>query len=491
MALARDSKVLSYKTAQTVSEDGTAATISFYRFRFTRSPDSDDASSVLDSASRPKVSFADVIGAEDAKRELSYFVDYLKDPRRYARLGLHAPKGVLLYGPPGTGKTLLAKAMAGESDVTFLTAEGNQFLQRYVGEGSEAVHDLFRTARKYAPAILFVDEIDAIGKDRNAQSQDNNSDVLTAFLTEMDGFNTDTTKPVFVLAATNYAVDESAQGAKKLDPALVRRFDRKILIDLPSKDERRQYLKMQISRHKNVTLSDEQIENIAIRSTGMSLAELEGVFEMALRSAIRSESGAVGDEAFEEAFETFQSGEKKEWSRETLERTARHEAGHALLCCLSGEIPSYLTIVARADHGGYMQHGDREDKPLYTKEELLGRIRTSLGGRAAELVYYGTEDGVSTGASGDLYSATRLAERMICAYGMDETVGLAYVGESAAASPYYTVVRDRINAILSEEMEKSIRAITEHRAIIDRFVSALLEKNHLKGDEIEALFKGN
>ena len=207
---------------------------------------------------------------------------------------------------------------------------------------------------------------------------------------------------------------------------------------------------------------------------------------MALRNAIRSESGTVGDEAFEEAFETFQSGEKKEWNPETLERTARHEAGHALMCCLSGEIPSYLTVVARASHGGYMQHGDREDKPLYTKDELLARIRTSLGGRAAEIVCYGEKDGISTGASGDLHSATSLARRMICSYGMDEKLGLASVdGEEAMSAPY----TERVNEILKEEMEASVTAIREHREILDRFVTALLEKNHLKGDEIEKLFK--
>ena len=487
LRLARENKVLSYKTAQSVSEDGEIAEITLQDFCLSLATDTEDSKNILENVSKPNLGFDDVIGAEDAKGELKYFVEYLKDPVRFIRKGVRAPKGVLLYGPPGTGKTLLAKAMAGESDVTFLTAEGNQFLKRYVGEGAEAVHDIFNAARKYAPSILFIDEIDAIGKDRNAQGMtDTNGDVLTAFLTEMDGFNTDTSKPVFVLAATNYAV-ETGQG-KSLDAALVRRFDRKIYIDLPTKDERRRYLKMKIDRHPSVAVSEEEIENIAVRSTGMSLAELELVFEMALRNAIRSESGTVGDEAFEEAFETFQSGEKKQWSPETLERTARHEAGHALLCCLSGEIPSYLTVVARASHGGYMQHGDREDRPLYTKDELLARIRTSLGGRAAEIVCYGEKDGISTGASGDLHHATETARRMICSYGMDEKLGLAAVGADVAASAPYT---ERINEILTEQMAAAVKAIRENRDILDRFVSALLEKNHLKGDEIEKLFKGD
>lgn len=485
LRLARENKVLSYKTAQTLSDDGEIAEITLQDFCLSLATDTEDSKSILENVSKPKLGFGDVIGAEDAKGELKYFVEYLKDPIRFIRKGVRAPKGVLLYGPPGTGKTLLAKAMAGESDVTFLTAEGNQFLKRYVGEGAEAVHDIFNAARKYAPSILFIDEIDAIGKDRNTQgSSDNTSDVLTAFLTEMDGFNTDTSKPVFVLAATNYEVE--AGHGKSLDAALVRRFDRKIYIDLPTKEERRRYLKMKIDRHASVCVSEEEIENIAVRSTGMSLAELELVFEMALRSAIRSDSGTVGDEAFEEAFETYQSGEKKPWNPASLERTARHEAGHALLCCLSGEIPSYLTVVARASHGGYMQHADSEDKPLYTKEELLWRIRTSLGGRAAELVCYGERDGVSTGASGDLQSATAIATRMVCSYGMDEKLGLAAVdGEVASSAPYLA----RVNEILRQQMEAAVSLIRENREILDRFTKALLEKNHLKGDEIEKLFR--
>ena len=487
MALARDSKVLSYKTAQTVSEDGTAATISFYRFRFTRSPDSDDASSVLDSASRPKVSFADVIGAEDAKRELSYFVDYLKDPRRYARLGLHAPKGVLLYGPPGTGKTLLAKATAGESDVTFLTTEGNRFLKQYRGEGAEAVHTLFRTARKYAPAIIFVDEIDAIGKDRSEGRNDEMiGDVLTAFLTEMDGFTKDPSKPVFVLAATNYAV-EKGQG-KTLDSALLRRFDRRIYVDLPNKEERLRYCRMRVSRSPAMALSDAELESIATRSVGMSLAELESIFEMALRGAVRTADGKVGDEAFEEAFETFVSGEKRERSEKSIERTARHEAGHALLCWLSGECPAYLTVVSRGDHGGYMQHADSEDKGVYTKKDLLWRIRTALAGRAAELVYYGKEEGLSTGPSGDLQAATRLARAMICDYGMDEVMGLSYTEPAAATDAYHAALRARTNEILAAELDAAVVAVEKNRAAVDALVAALVEKNQLRGTEIDAIF---
>ena len=486
MKLARENKTLSYKTSQTVSEDNSRAVISLFGFKLSLLTDVEDSTSVLDDVSRPNLRFDDVIGAEDAKQELKYFVEYLKNPIEYMRKGVRSPKGVLLYGPPGTGKTLLAKAMAGESGVTFLRAEGNEFLKRYVGEGAEAVHALFNSARKYAPAIVFVDEIDAIGKDRNLTGpSDVTSDVLTAFLTEMDGFNTDTTKPVFVLAATNYGVDPDS--GKSLDAALLRRFDRRIYIDLPNKEERKRYLEMKLSKNSTVKLSADQLDSIATRSAGMSLAELESVFEMALRCAIRSKTGVIGDAEFEEAFETFNGGEKRENSTDILTRVARHEAGHALICWMCGEKPAYLTIVARGDHGGYMQHASNEDKGIYTRREIMHKIRTSLGGRAAELVYYGAEDGVSTGASGDLYSATRLAKSMMCRYGMDESVGLSYIDPTESSSTA-DLVRERVNAILKEELDAAVKTIDENRAAIDAMVDALMDKNHLKETEIDGIF---
>lgn len=486
--LARENKILSYKTSQTISQNRRTASINLFDFRLSLATDMEDSGNILDSVSKPNLRFDDVIGAEDAKRELTYFVEYLKNPVKYMRRGLRAPKGILLYGPPGTGKTLLAKAMAGESDVTFITAEGNQFLKRYVGEGSDAVHALFNSARKYAPSILFIDEIDAIGKNRNSSGTTDTGDVLTAFLTEMDGFNTDTTKPVFVLAATNYAIDQNSP--KSLDPALLRRFDRKIFIDLPDKSERKRFLEMKIRKKPVLKITDGQIENLAIRSTGMSLAELDSVIEFALRNAFcNTDACQIGDEALEEAFETYNSGEKKEWSSDTLLRTARHEAGHALLCWLSGDKPAYITIVSRANHGGYMQHGDNEDKMLYTRAELLSRIRTSLAGRAAEIVYYGDQDGITTGASSDIYNATRIAAQMICDYGMDEEMGIPYMDEGSLPSEYYTRVHDRIKELLQVELNNAISLISDNRFAVNEMVDALLTKNHLKSDEIDEIFR--
>lgn len=487
--LATANKLVTFETSQTVSEDGKSAEITLFDFKLTVAVDSEDAKSILSDISRPDVSFDDVIGAKDAKSELSYFVSYLKNPSKYLGTGVKAPRGVILYGPAGTGKTMLAKAMAAEAGVTFIAAEGNRFLKKYVGEGPETVHSLFRTARKYAPSILFVDEIDAIAKERRGgvNASANGEDILTAFLAEMDGFSSDPSRPVFVLAATNFSVESGS--VRSLDASFIRRFDRSVFIDLPDKEERITFLNKRLSKNPALEISAGEIDNISVRSTGMSLAQLDSVIELALRSAIREGSTVVTDAIFEKAFETFNSGEEKKWDSSQLERVARHEAGHALLCWLGGEAPSYVTVVARADHGGYMQHGDNEGKQIYTMDELLARIRTSLGGRAAEIAYYGKRNGLSTGAGADLANATNIARQLVCNYGMDEEFGLAVVQKADGDNEMSDKVRASVNRILKEQMDKAVELVTENMGKIDALVNVLMTKNHLNGYEIEKVFK--
>lgn len=482
--LARSNKVLTFGTSQKISKDGTGATITLYGFKMRAAIDAEDNQGVVNDVDRPKVRFSDVIGAKDAKDELKYFVNYLKNPAAYAVGGLKPPKGLLLYGPPGTGKTLLARATAGESDVTFIKTEGNRFLKKYVGEGSEAVHDLFATARKYAPSILFIDEIDAIAKKRGSEDTATTGDILTSFLTEMDGFDADVERPVFVLAATNFDVEGDA-----LDPALLRRFDRRIYVDLPDKNERLQFIKFKVGKIKSHSLTKSQLENLAVRSTGASLADLDSVFELALRSAVRSKKGKITDEILEDAFETFNGGEVRKWSGDELLRTARHEAGHAVVCWASGEKPTYLTIVARGSHGGYMQHADSSDKGVFTKNELLARVRACLGGRAAEVEYYGEEDGLSSGASGDLQSATYIVKEMVCKYGMDEKSGLCTINLSELSGEKYDAIFARINENLLREFEAAKKIIAENRAAVDALSAKLLECNALKESQISAILK--
>ena len=404
---------------------------------------------------------------------MKFFVSYMKDPKKYRRQGAAAPKGVLLYGPPGTGKTMLAKAFAAESNAKFIATEGNQFYKGIVGQGAAMVHRLFATARRYAPAVIFIDEIDTIAKARSGRDTDlaqDSEQILTALFAEMDGFATDANKPVFVLGATNYQVDPNAK--MSLDPAMLRRFDRRILIDLPSLENRKKFLKKEIEKREIFRVSEQGINSLAERSTGMSLALMTAVLDMAIRTAMQNQAEYIDDKALEEAFETYNSGEARKWNPETTLRTARHEAGHTLISYLAGEKPAYVTIVSRGNYGGYMQYADQEERMGYTRQELLARIRTALGGRAAEIVYYGKEDGISTGASGDLQSATRLAKQMICVYGMDEDFGMAVVDpENSFMSQQ--VYRD-INEILKEQLAEAVRLITENKNKMDQLVEQLI-----------------
>ncbi len=478
--LARANKLVSYETSQKLNDDKMSAEISLFDFKLETAVDAEDIGNVLSGVSKPDTVFDDIIGGEDAKDELRHFESFLKDPKKYRKKGLENPRGVLLYGPPGTGKTMLAKALAGESDATFIAAEGNQFLKKYSGEGAEAVHELFRTARKYAPSVLFIDEIDAIAKERGSgESQNSNDSILTALLTEMDGFKKDASRPVFVLAATNFSADPDSP--RCLDRAFLRRFDRRIKIDLPSKDDRIKFIKKKLGMRVCYELSDEYVENIAVRSTGRSLAELSSIFELAARISVRYNEDKVTESIFDEAYETFFGGDEKKTDDDQLLRIARHEAGHGLICTLSGEIPSYITIVARGDNGGYMQYGDREGKGLYTKNELLSRIRTALGGRAAEIVCYGDSEGLSTGASGDLLEATDLAYKMICYFGMDPSIGLCVLGDTAREDKE---VRAAVNKILSEQLSLAVSEIRSNEEKLDRLAELLIKKTHLTRKEI-------
>lgn len=486
--LAKTNKVVSFTTAQTVSKNGKKATIKLIDFDMAAAVDAEDSCGFVTKNNKPDVDFDDIIGAQDAKSELKYFAEYLRSPKKFAAAGVKMPKGALLYGPPGTGKTMLAKALAAQSGVTFIYTEGNKFLKKYVGEGPEKVHDLFRSARKYAPTIVFIDEIDAIAKERHGDERvAAGEETLTALLAEMDGFNVDSTKPVFVLAATNF--DVAPGSPRSLDQALVRRFDRRIYVDLPTDEERKQFMLRKCAKNAMFDIGEQDIDNLVVRTAGMSLSDLDSIFEFALRQALRAELNKVKADILDEAFETYVNGEKKNWSEAEVERVARHEAGHAFLCWQSGETPSYLTIVARSDHGGYMQHDSTEKKTIYTKDELLSRIRVALGGRAAEIVCYGECGGVSTGASGDLVSATAIAERIVCSYGMVDECGLAVSDPRTLRSgDVAKEVRKAVNKLLSEQMSQAIEKIRANKDMLDVLSNELMQKSHLSANEISELF---
>ena len=485
LELGKSNKVLFYNAAQKMSDDNTAE-IYLSSMKLITAIDADENDNVVTDLTKPNVRFTDVIGAKDAKEELRYFINFLKSPVKFMKNGVKPPKGILLYGPPGTGKTLLAKAMAGESDVTFISTEGNQFLKKYVGEGAASLHSVFKIARKYAPSILFIDEIDAFAKPRGGLAEESHTDdVLTAFLSEMDGFVSNPSRPVFVLAATNKSI--RTDGKAEMDPAFIRRFDRKILVDLPSLEERKQFILMKIKKIKYNRLSEEQIETIANRSVGMSLADLDSVIEFAQRNVIRSSTFELTDEVLDDAFETVIGGEKRAWKDAEVLRTARHEAGHTVVSVLLGEIPEYLTIVSRGDHGGYMQRSSNEEKGVYTKHELMNMVAISLGGRAAEILYYGRDNGITTGSSADLAHATETLHAMITKYGMDET--LLSIDNVSNYPNYANDVLKKVDKLLVNELERAISLLSDNKNAIDALVKKLLVQNSLKSCEIAEVLK--
>ncbi len=485
--LGSERKALSFEAAPALSRDQKQVTVRLRDFTLKRAAAAEDAGALLEEAEKPNIRFDDVVGASDAKQELQFFISYLQNPKKFCARGLKPPKGILLYGPPGTGKTMLAKALAGEADAAFVPATASSFVTKYQGSGPEAIRELFRRARRYAPAIIFIDEIDAIGRKRGESNSAHGEEMaLNALLTEMDGFSVDPRRPVFVMAATNFDVEEGKGGPGVIDPALARRFDRRVLVDLPNAEEREKLLGLLLKKYPEHEVTEDMIHRTAERAMGMSPAALTGVVESAQRLAVRS-GKQLDDAALDEAYELARHGAKKDWGYEYLERVARHESGHAFLNYLGGNTPAYLTIVARGDHGGYMEHSAKENAPLATREEMIHRIRTSLGGRAAEIAYYGKEKGISTGPSGDLEQATRTAAAMLCAYGMEDDFGLAAMDLREAVRD--EKVREKINEILRREMNATIEIIMQNKPRIDRMVSALMKKNKLTGPEMEELLK--
>lgn len=489
--LVRRGRVVNYDTAQYLSDDNKLAIIRFYDFKLRQAIAGDTQKLMLSEVSRPSDRFEDVIGAEDAKSDLKFFVNFMQNPRKFMLEGHKPPKGILLYGPPGTGKTMLARAMAGECNVSFFPTTANNFFSKWVGETEENIRNLFASAKRYAPSIIFIDEIDAIGKERTGDSSAHHTEkALNQLLTEMDGFEVDPKCPVFVIAATNFDLDGSKSGkASSMDPALMRRFDSRIYVDLPKEKERKQYIELVLrKKHQEDKVSESAIKNLAERSTGMSLAILQNILELGFRNAAK-QNVSLNDEIFLNAFEEFQYGEKREWNEEYYRSVAVHESGHAYLNWISGDAPSFVTIVSRGDFGGYMMPGNDEKTPNYTREQLLGKIRTSLAGRAAEIVFFGQESGVNTGASSDLEHATHYAMNMVCRYGMTSGSLISLNPETILKSSLADDFIHKVNELLDEEMTNTIQLIEEGRAYIDHLSQELVRENQLVGDRIVEIFE--
>ncbi len=463
---------LTYEIRNEQDEKKKFGKIVFCNFKLESSVEAEDKDLLLSADTRPNKHWDDIFVADNVKKELQYFIDFLKKPKEYLQKGVRVPKGVLMFGPAGTGKTSIAKVVATESGVSFLEIGADVLANK----GADEVRRVFRTARKYAPAVLFIDEVDAIGKDRQLTP---NSVTLNALLTEMDGFKKVDDKPVFVMAATNLG--------NQIDRALSRRFDRTLFIDIPDRKGREWMLERLICKHQHMfDISDEKIGSIVHRLDGRSFADIENLIEAALREAIRSDKPA-DDILLDEILENLKYGEVRETgSLEAVKRTAYHEAGHALIPLYHNRVPEYMSIVARGGHNGYMLSDSSRES--VTKESLLEQICEALGGRAAEMVY---GYGLTAGASSDLKQATTYASWMVCELGMyEKEVGLAVISKDQLHFNEKAV--NLINQILSEQLQEAIRIINEKKDALERLAEAVLnsEKKYLTRREIEAAYIG-
>ena len=450
------------------------------------------------SLDRNKITFKDVAGVEEAKEEVQELVEFLKDPKRFQRLGGKIPKGVLMVGSPGTGKTLLAKAIAGEADVPFFSISGSDFVEMFVGVGASRVRDMFEQGKKNAPCLIFIDEIDAVGRHRGhgmGGGHDEREQTLNALLVEMDGF--DTQEGIIIIAATNRP--------DVLDPALLRpgRFDRQVTVSLPDVKGRDEILRVHARRVK--LSEDADIHKIARGTPGFSGAELANLINEAALLAARRNLKSIGTPELEEARDKVRWGRERRsmaLSEKEKENTAYHEAGHAILIeVLENTEPLHkVTIIPRGPSLGSTMWLPEEDKFTHRKFELLDDLVVAMGGRVAEEIKFGN---VTNGAMGDIRQATSLARKMVCAWGMSEKMGMVEYGDEEGAvflardisrSRNYSEhtaqqIDEEVKRLIDEAYAKATQLLTLHRDKLDAIAAALLEYETLDGDHITDIMK--
>ncbi|MBI4248703.1 MAG: ATP-dependent metallopeptidase FtsH/Yme1/Tma family protein [Elusimicrobia bacterium] len=451
---------------------------------------------VAQDAKKQKTTFKDVAACEEAKEDLMEIVEFLKDPKKFQKLGGRIPRGVLLYGLPGTGKTLLARAVAGEARVPFYSASGSEFVEMFVGVGASRVRDLFEKAKKSAPAVVFIDELDAVGRHRFAGiggGHDEREQTLNQLLVELDGF--DTKEGVILLAATNRP--------DVLDPALLRpgRFDRQINVAAPDLNGREAILKV---HSKRVKLADEKdLKIIAQRTPGFVGSDLANVVNESALLAARRNKHQVELEELEESIERVMSGPQRK-SRVITDKEKRivayHESGHTLVAkLLPGSDPVHkVSIIPRGPSLGYTLQLPTEDRYLVSRREIMNKLYVLLGGRCAEEIVF---DDVTTGAHDDLSKATLFAQRMIMEYGMSDRIGPmslkkkdeeVFLGRDIARGQGYSeqtaqIIDEEVKRILTECQAKVRDMLQQHRHVLDSLAARLVEKEHLDADEITAL----
>ncbi|MBZ4671790.1 ATP-dependent zinc metalloprotease FtsH [Deferribacterales bacterium Es71-Z0220] len=446
-----------------------------------------------------KVTFKDVAGVEEAKEELEEIIEFLKDPHKFQKLGGKIPKGVLLVGPPGTGKTLLAKAVAGEAGVPFFTISGSDFVEMFVGVGASRVRDLFEQGKKNAPCIIFIDEIDAVGRHRGAGlggGHDEREQTLNQLLVEMDGF--ESAEGVILIAATNRP--------DVLDPALLRpgRFDRQVVVPRPDFKGRFEILKVHAS--KTPLADDVDLEVIAKGTPGFAGAELANLVNEAALLAARKNKDKVGMAEFEEAKDKVMMGKERRSmviSEEEKENTAYHEAGHAIVAkFIPGSDPVHkVSIIPRGMALGVTQQLPKDDKYMYTKEYLEGRLAVLMGGRAAEVLIFNR---YTTGAANDIERATDIARNMVCSWGMSEKLGplafgkkdeAIFLGKELSTHKNFSektavMIDEEVKAIVTTSYRRAYKILEEHLDVLHAVSKLLLAKETIDGKDIDLIING-
>jgi cell division protease FtsH len=444
---------------------------------------------------RERLTFNDVAGCDEAKEEVSEVVEFLKDPQKYTKIGGKIPKGILMVGPPGTGKTLLAKSVAGEADVPFFSISGSDFVEMFVGVGASRVRDMFEQGRKNAPCLIFIDEIDAVGRQRGAGlggGNDEREQTLNSLLVEMDGF--DTTEGVIIIAATNRP--------DVLDSALLRpgRFDRQVYIDLPDLIGREEILK--VHSRKLPLAEDVDLSTVARGTPGLSGAELANLLNEAALMAARRDKNKIDSTDIEDAREKVQYGRERRriMDDEDKKIVAVHEAGHALVQAVvdDGNMPVHkVTIIPRGASLGSTMFMPTKDTYNYAKRRMLNQLATMMGGRVAEEIAIGD---ITSGASGDIKQATKLARHMVCDWGMSVLGPVAlgdqqdtvFLGREIGRNQTYSEetaqkIDDEISRIVDEQYKRSTDIINEHRAALDTLTESLLEYETLDGKHVHEI----
>lgn len=448
---------------------------------------------------RPRVTFKDVAGLDEAKEETGELIDYLKNPKKFSTMGAKIPKGALLVGPPGCGKTLLARAISGEAKVPFFNVSGSEFVEMFVGVGASRVRDLFSQAKQYAPCIVFIDEIDAVGRHRGAGiggGNDEREQTLNQLLVEMDGF--DANKGIIILAATNRP--------DVLDPALLRpgRFDRRIVVDLPDARGREEILKVHAS--DKPFAADVMFVTIAKETAGFTGADLENLLNESALLAVRRGKTDITMEEVEEAIDKVIAGPQKKSrviSDDERRRIAYHESGHAVVgkALAAREEVHRISIVSRGMALGFTLQLPTEDRYMRTSEELLKEVAGLLGGSASEKLFLGS---ISTGPSNDLERATDVVHRMIRAYGMSDKLGpltygkssdLVFLGKELSEERNYSeetaqTIDAEARRLVEEQYRRATEILEMNRAVLENLVTVLLDKETLQGPELEEALKG-